>query len=479
MFFRRYPRVPRPQRGAYSSKPAPLQKNVMHPHSALVMYRNRGGHLLQNEDIMSRILVAAGIRPSDTVLEMGPGTGNMTVKLSELANHVVAMEVNEGLAKEVEQRAEMQGASNMEVVTGDFKRLALPHFDVVIANLPYHLATGFLLKLMGHPFRTGIIMLQHEFGKKLLADPGEKIYSRLSLNMRMFFKAERICKVSSRRGEQPTGFFVVTPGDLCVRELKLSLGGNDYLLFHVPGRAFFPQPQTTSVIIRLTPRVPAPKVDFEEWDAMVRIAFFRKNQDVFKMFKRLTVLNMLEHNYKMWCSINRVPTSTLCFRDYCLEALDQCNLTFKKARRMDYHHFERLLRAFHNKGIYFVNFATAPSRPSRESFVPSFAEEGYKFYDPEEEDDFLSKVEGPESSDDESRADDRLQRLAMKTVACRMFAVEKLHSELCEFDVPSLSVRLYVKKLPEETQCICAYLPLEGARASAEVRPSGSPAVHG
>ncbi|KAF4707359.1 DNA polymerase epsilon subunit 2, partial [Perkinsus olseni] len=189
-------------------------KTVMHPHSALVMYRNRGGHLLQNEDIMSRILVvrteasspcctlcanrigegAAGIRPSDTVLEMGPGTGNMTVKLGELANHVVAVEVNEGLAKEVERRAEMKGASNMEVVTGDFKRLALPRFDVVIANLPYHLATGFLLKLMGHPFRTGIIMLQHEFGKKLLADPGEKIYSRLSLNMRMFFKAERICK---------------------------------------------------------------------------------------------------------------------------------------------------------------------------------------------------------------------------------------------------------------------------------------------
>ncbi|KAF4737306.1 hypothetical protein FOZ63_033232, partial [Perkinsus olseni] len=66
------------------------------------------------------------------------------------------------------------------------------------------------------------------------------------------------------------------------------------------------------------------------------------------------------------------------------------------------------------------------------------------------------------------RGDDRLQRLAMKTVACRVFAVEKLHSELSEFDVPSLSVRLYIKKLPEETQCICAYLPLEVARASAE-----------
>lgn len=53
-------------------------------------------------------LQAARIRPSDTVLEMGPGTGNMSVKLSELANRVVAMEVNEGLAKEVERRAEMK-----------------------------------------------------------------------------------------------------------------------------------------------------------------------------------------------------------------------------------------------------------------------------------------------------------------------------------------------------------------------------------
>lgn len=78
----------------------------------------------------------------------------------------------------------------------------------------------------------------------------------------------------------------------------------------------------------------------------------------------------------------------------------------------------RLLRAFHSKGIYFVNFATAPAQLPQENFVPSFAEEGlsaiyclsfrsryivrYRFYDPKQDDGFLAKVVGRDLPDNVS-----------------------------------------------------------------------------
>uniref|UniRef100_A0A8C5P228 rRNA adenine N(6)-methyltransferase n=1 Tax=Jaculus jaculus TaxID=51337 RepID=A0A8C5P228_JACJA len=96
----------------------------------------------------------AALRPTDVVLEVGPGTGNMTVKLLEKAKKVVACELDPRLVAELHKR--VQGtplASKLQVMVGDVLKSDLPFFDACVANLPYQISSPFVFKLLLHrPF---------------------------------------------------------------------------------------------------------------------------------------------------------------------------------------------------------------------------------------------------------------------------------------------------------------------------------------
>lgn len=63
-----------------------------------------GQHLLKNPLVVNGIIQKAEIRPTDHVLEIGPGTGNMTVKLLEVAKRVTVVEVDPRMAAELQKR---------------------------------------------------------------------------------------------------------------------------------------------------------------------------------------------------------------------------------------------------------------------------------------------------------------------------------------------------------------------------------------
>ena len=89
----------------------------------------------------------AGILPSDTILEIGPGTGNMTVKLLEKAAKVVAVEVDERMVAEVQKR--VMGTPlkrKLEIINSDALKAELPFFDLCIANLPYAISSPITFK---------------------------------------------------------------------------------------------------------------------------------------------------------------------------------------------------------------------------------------------------------------------------------------------------------------------------------------------
>jgi len=67
-------------------------------HHDFMMNKNYGQHILANPLIINAIVEKADIRRSDTVLEVGPGTGNLTVKLLEEAKRVIAVEVDPRMA---------------------------------------------------------------------------------------------------------------------------------------------------------------------------------------------------------------------------------------------------------------------------------------------------------------------------------------------------------------------------------------------
>ena len=92
----------------------------------------------------------AGILPSDTVLEIGPGTGNMTVKLLEKAGSVVAVEVDERMVAEVQKRVMGTNYKNkLKIINSDALKAELPFFDLCIANLPYSISSPITFKENG------------------------------------------------------------------------------------------------------------------------------------------------------------------------------------------------------------------------------------------------------------------------------------------------------------------------------------------
>lgn len=97
-----------------------------------------GQHILKNPLIITSMIEKAALQPTDSVIEIGPGTGNMTVRLLEKAKKVTAFEIDPRLVAELQKR--VQGTplqSKLEIIVGDVLKNDLPFFDVCVANMPY------------------------------------------------------------------------------------------------------------------------------------------------------------------------------------------------------------------------------------------------------------------------------------------------------------------------------------------------------
>ena len=102
------------------------------------MNTDLGQHVLKNPGVADAIIAKADLKQSDTVLEVGPGTGNLTVKILEKAKRVIAVELDPRMAAEVTKRVQGKPEQKrLEVMLGDVVKTELPYFDVCISNTPY------------------------------------------------------------------------------------------------------------------------------------------------------------------------------------------------------------------------------------------------------------------------------------------------------------------------------------------------------
>jgi 16S rRNA (adenine1518-N6/adenine1519-N6)-dimethyltransferase len=141
-----------------------------------------GQHFLRSASI-HRLLRAIEPRPSETFLEIGPGTGALTLPLAGLAARVVAVEVDTALARRLRARA----PANVEIVEADALRADLralvPAGSRLAGNLPYYISSPLLrrfLDLRGH-VRDLHVMLQEEVARRVAAGPGSREYGILSV----------------------------------------------------------------------------------------------------------------------------------------------------------------------------------------------------------------------------------------------------------------------------------------------------------
>jgi len=290
-----------------------------------------GQHLLKNPLIVDGMVDRAAVRSTDTVLEIGPGTGNLTAKLLPKSKKVIAFEVDRRMVAEVIKRARSAGMEKkLEVIVGDVcKSGDLPAFDICVANIPYQISSPLVFKLLLHrpAFRCAVLMVQREFAQRLVAQPDDKLYCRLSINTQLLARVEHLMKV----------------------------GKNN----------FRPPPKVDSSVIRIEPRVPPPPVNYIEWDALTRIAFGRKNKTLNSNFRSKPVITSLVRNYIVVLqSTSKSSTDVEMVPDIKeLEKIVQAKIELvlsssgygeKRARKLDVDDFIKLLVEFNKENIHFA-----------------------------------------------------------------------------------------------------------------------------
>jgi 18S rRNA (adenine1779-N6/adenine1780-N6)-dimethyltransferase len=231
-----------PHKRPAASSNEPHQRVVTASNNLLAANTSLGQHFLKNPAVVSAIIQKAAIKPTDTVLEIGPGTGNMTMGILEKAKHVVALEYDNRMVRELLKRVEpTEYANKLKVIQGDAVKTAWPFFDVMVANLPYQISSVVVFKLLAHRpmFRCAVLMFQEEFALRLTARPGEALYCRLSVNTQLLAKVDQLLKVGKQN--------------------------------------FRPPPKVESRVVRIELKNPPPPVNFTEWDGMVGNTFTTSN----------------------------------------------------------------------------------------------------------------------------------------------------------------------------------------------------------
>lgn len=177
--------------------------------------KRKGQNYLINRDVVQKILNHAELTSKDTVLEIGPGIGTLTIPLAGKAGKVIVIEQDQKIAVILENRLNEYGISNVEVMVDDAAKIDFPQFNKMASNLPYQISSPITFKLLKYEFDFAILMYQLEFAQRMVAKPGDRNYSRLSLMLNYCADVE--------------------------------------MLFNVPPEDFHPQPKVSSAVVKLNP----------------------------------------------------------------------------------------------------------------------------------------------------------------------------------------------------------------------------------
>lgn len=154
-----------------------------------------------------------------TILEIGPGGGVLTDALLRRGALVRAVELDATLLPNLERRFSLELATGQLMITrGDASKVPLPEFEAVVANLPYSISSKITFRLLEIGFSSAVLMYQLEFGKRMIAPPGDKEYGRLSVMAQTFADVE--------------------------------------MVLELPPDAFSPPPEVWSIVVKITPREP-------------------------------------------------------------------------------------------------------------------------------------------------------------------------------------------------------------------------------
>jgi 16S rRNA (adenine1518-N6/adenine1519-N6)-dimethyltransferase len=206
---RRASRVPQAssyirQRAATEARGAARVKELLAVHG-LSPRKRFGQNFLVREDIAERIVEHCRLDPADVAVEIGPGAGALTLGLARRVRHLVAVEMDRGLAALL--REELSGFPGVELVEGDILDLDLAAIAArhdaerlaVVGNIPYNITTPILERLFAQRavVKSAVLLVQKEYAERLAAAAGTPAYGSLTLFARYYALLEPLMSVKS------------------------------------------------------------------------------------------------------------------------------------------------------------------------------------------------------------------------------------------------------------------------------------------
>jgi len=163
-----------------------------------------GQHFLADPSVPAAILARAGPGPGETVLEIGPGLGALTIPLSRACARVLAVEKDRELFRLLGERLAAEGIGNVEPIAGDILTLDLAGLSrraggrlAVFGNLPYNISSQVVVRLIAgraHVSRA-VLMFQRELAERLRAAPGGRQWGRLSVLLALTAEVRPLLRV--------------------------------------------------------------------------------------------------------------------------------------------------------------------------------------------------------------------------------------------------------------------------------------------
>jgi 16S rRNA (adenine1518-N6/adenine1519-N6)-dimethyltransferase len=224
-----------------------LRRHGLRPNKAF------GQHLLVDRAALDTIVAAADLRPDENALEVGAGTGVLTVELAQRARRVVAVELDQAILPVL--RETTARFPNVEIIPRDLLDVnpaevfgAEPY--KLVANLPYYITALTMRHFLenANPPRLLVVMVQKEVAERMAA----------------------------------------APGDMSLLSLSVQFYGAPQIIAQVPAASFFPPPQVDSAIIRvdLFPKPPLAGSEREQFFRLAHAGFAEKRKQLHNSLAR-------------------------------------------------------------------------------------------------------------------------------------------------------------------------------------------------
>ena len=214
----------------------PLNARALLKSNGIVPKKQLGQNFVIRRSALDQIVSAASLTEQELILEIGAGLGALTQKLAGSGHRVVAVEYDKRLIPIL--RSIMAAHSNVDIIQGDILQLDLKRIldqrdYIVVANIPYHITSAVIRRLMESPFRAKrvILTIQREVAERVVAEPG----------------------------------------DLSLLALSVQVFGLPRIHSHISSAAFYPQPKVESSVLRID-MFAEPKIKISDIDQFFRIA---------------------------------------------------------------------------------------------------------------------------------------------------------------------------------------------------------------